>query len=65
VSDRIADEHRELEAAGWEPKGEGPKAIWHRPEDGRWYAHYQALATLRKEALGTRKEPPSSEGGAA
>ena len=59
----------ELEAAGWEPRGEGPKAIWRRPEDGRWYAQYQALAMLRKEALDEQLDalegPPSPEGGAA
>ena len=61
----MADERRELEAADWEPRGEGSKTIWRRPEGGRWYAHYQALATLRKEALGTREEPTTPGGGAA
>jgi ferric-dicitrate binding protein FerR (iron transport regulator) len=53
----MADERCELEAAGWEPRGEGHKAIWRRPEGGCWYAHYQALATLRKEAPGTLEDP--------
>ena len=65
MSERIADERRELEAAGWESRGEGSKAIWRRPEGGRWYAHYQALATLRKEARGTTTAEPTTPGGAA
>jgi hypothetical protein len=28
-------ERRELEAAGWEPKGHGAKTIWQSPTDGR------------------------------
>ena len=42
-------ERRELEAAGWEPKGLGPKTLWRSPSDGRWYAHYQAVTMLSKE----------------
>jgi hypothetical protein len=42
-------ERRELEAAGWEPKGRGPKTLWRSPSDGRWYAHYQAVTMLSKE----------------
>jgi hypothetical protein len=41
-------ERRELEAAGWEPKGRGAKTIWRSPTDGRWYADYQAAAMQRK-----------------
>jgi hypothetical protein len=41
-------ERRELEAAGWEPKGRGAKTIWKSPADGRWYAHHQALEMKRK-----------------
>jgi hypothetical protein len=58
----------ELEAAGWERRGEGLKAIWRRPEGGHWYAQYQALEMLRKEALDERldalERPPTPEGGA-
>jgi len=42
-------ERRELEAAGWEPKGRGAKTIWRNPADGRWYAHHQAVEMQRKE----------------
>lgn len=49
MRDRSADEAQKLEAAGWERRGDGPKGIWRSPEDGRWYAHYQALDKLRKE----------------
>jgi hypothetical protein len=45
-------ERRELEAAGWEPKGRGPKTIWRNPADGRWYAHYHAVAAQRKARRG-------------
>jgi hypothetical protein len=68
VSRRIADERRELEEAGWEPRGEGARAIWRRPEGARWYAHYQALAMLREERLGERLdalEKIRTQGGAA
>lgn len=41
-------ERRELEAAGWEPRGKGLKTIWRSPADGRWYAHYQAVAEQRE-----------------
>jgi hypothetical protein len=43
---REAAERRELEAAGWEPKGRGAKTIWRSPAGGRWYAHYQALEAV-------------------
>jgi hypothetical protein len=41
-------ERRELEDAGWEPKGRGAKTIWKSPADGRWYAHHQAVVMQRK-----------------
>jgi hypothetical protein len=41
-------ERRELEAAGWEPKGHGAKTIWRSPTDGRWYADYQAVEMQRE-----------------
>lgn len=47
-----AGEVRELEAAGWEQRGDGPKAIWRRPEGGRWWVHYQALIELRRARFG-------------
>jgi hypothetical protein len=69
VTEQNAEERRELELAGWESRGEGSKAIWRRPEGGRWYARYQALAALRKERederLGTSENPPTPGGGAA
>jgi len=43
-----ADERRELEAAGWEPKGRGAKTIWKSPTDGRWYVHHQAVEMQRE-----------------
>jgi hypothetical protein len=46
---RDAAERRELEAAGWEPKGHGVKTIWQSPADGRWYAHYQAVEMMKAE----------------
>lgn len=46
---KAAQEARELEAAGWEQRGSGPKSIWRRPGDGRWLAHHQALIELRRE----------------
>jgi hypothetical protein len=49
-------ERRELEAAGWEPKGHGAKTIWQSPADGRWYAHYQAVEVQRKAVLGPEEE---------
>jgi hypothetical protein len=45
---RDAAERRELEAAGWEPKGHGAKTLWRSPADGRWYAHYQAVEMQTK-----------------
>jgi hypothetical protein len=45
-------ERRELEVAGWEPKGEGPKTLWRDPSSGHWYAHREAVIRLRKEDLG-------------
>jgi hypothetical protein len=41
-------ERRELEAAGWEPKGRGAKTIWKSPTDGSWYVHHQAVE-MQKE----------------
>jgi hypothetical protein len=43
------EEAWELLEAGWEQRGTGPKAIWRRPEGGRWYVCYQALIELRGE----------------
>ncbi len=66
---RMADVRREDEAAGWESRGKGPKAIWRRPEGGRWLAHYQALAALRKEREDERfdalENSPAPGGGVA
>jgi hypothetical protein len=46
--ERVEAERRELEAAGWEPKGQGARTLWRRFSGGRWYAHYQALEMQRK-----------------
>jgi hypothetical protein len=53
---RGADERRELEAAGWEPKGRGAKTIWKSPADGRWYADYQAAEMQRKGERGDEED---------
>jgi len=45
----IEAETRELEAADWERRGEGPKAIWRRPGGGSWTAHHQAYKEMRRE----------------
>jgi len=45
-AERGEAERRELEAAGWEPKGRRAKTIWRSPSDGRWYAHYQAVKAV-------------------
>ncbi len=62
---RVVREARELEAAGWGRRGEGPKAIWRRPEGGRWLAHYQALIELRRERFAAGKGPAKPGGGAS
>lgn len=49
MSEWEAKETRELLEAGWEQRGTGPKAIWRRPEVGRWTSRYQALMELRRE----------------
>jgi hypothetical protein len=49
-------ERRELEAAGWEPKGHGAKTIWKSPTDGRWYADYQAVEMQRKVERGDEED---------
>jgi len=54
--ERRGAERRELEAAGWEPKGNGAKTIWKSPDDGRWYAHYQAVNAQRKGDISTGEE---------
>ncbi|HEV2091703.1 MAG TPA: hypothetical protein VGR18_00910 [Rubrobacter sp.] len=54
MSEREAKEVRELEAPGWERGGLGPKAIWRRPDAGRWWAHHQAYIELRKERFDAR-----------
>ncbi len=54
--DRGKAERRELEAAGWEPKGRGAKTIWKNPADGRWCAHYQAVEMKKKAEVGPEEE---------
>jgi hypothetical protein len=49
-------ERRELEAAGWEPKGRGAKTIWKCPTDDRWYADYQAAEMQRKGKRGDEED---------
>ena len=65
MTDRDADEVRELEAAGWEQRGSGPRSIWRGPEGGRWWAHYQALIELRRERPGDGGSPAALDGGAS
>jgi hypothetical protein len=48
-AERGEAERRELEAAGWKPKGRGAKTLWRSPSDGRWYAHHQAVTMLSNE----------------
>ena len=60
-----ADGTRELEAAGWERRGSGPRSIWPRPEGGRWWVHYQALIELRRERSDAGKGPATPGGGVA
>jgi hypothetical protein len=54
--ERGTAERRELEAAGWEPKGRGAKTIWQSPADGRWYAHYRAVEMKKKAEVGREEE---------
>jgi hypothetical protein len=54
--EKIEEERRELEAAGWEPRGRGPKTLWRNPADGRWYAQYMAIIMLRRQRRGTEGE---------
>jgi hypothetical protein len=61
--ERGVAERRELEAAGWEPKGEGAKTIWQSPADGRWYAHYQAVEMQKEAGVGPEEERLLSEHG--
>jgi len=56
MSERGTNERRELEAAGWEPKGRGAKTLWRSPANGRWYIHYKALEMQRKEGLSDEEE---------
>jgi hypothetical protein len=58
VSDRESreEERRKLEAAGWEPRGRGPKTLWRNPADGRWYAQYRAIIILRRQRRGMEED---------
>ncbi len=65
MSGREAKEVRGLEAVGWERRGLGTKAIWRRPEGGRWWVHHRALIGLRKERFDARvghDKPGEDEG---
>jgi len=62
---KAAEEARELEAAGWERRGSGPRSIWRRPEGGRWWAHYQAVIELCRERSGDGKGPTKPGRGAS
>ena len=53
---RAEAERRELEAAGWEPKGRGAKTLWRHPAGGRWYAHYHAVQMHRRAGLDAEEE---------
>ncbi len=65
ASERHAEEARELEAAGWERRGGGAKAIWRGPEGGRWHVHYRALIELRRGRFDAGKGPAKPGGGAS
>jgi hypothetical protein len=54
--EKIEEERRKLEAAGWEPRGRGPKTLWRNPADGRWYAQYRAIIILRRQRRGMEEE---------
>ena len=56
MTERDQPTRRELEAAGWEPKGEGAKTIWQSPADGRWYANYQAIEMQKETEVGPEEE---------
>ena len=60
--ERDAQETRRLEAAGWERRGEGPKAIWRRPGGDRWIAHHLALHELRREGPDAGQGPAGAPG---
>jgi hypothetical protein len=49
-------ERRKLAAAGWEPRGRGPKTLWRNPADGRWYAQYRAIIILRRQRRGREED---------
>jgi hypothetical protein len=52
---RDTAERRELEAAGWEPKGRGAKTIWRSLTDGHWYALFnvgEAGSAALSQAVG-------------
>jgi hypothetical protein len=53
---KAEEERRELEAAGWEPRGRGPKTLWRNPADGRWYAQYRAIIMLRRQRRSMEEE---------
>jgi hypothetical protein len=50
--ERWQEEVRELEGAGWERSGRGPKTLWRNPSSGHWYVHRQAVIMLRREDSG-------------
>jgi hypothetical protein len=53
---KVEEERRRLEAAGWEPRGRGPKTLWRNPADGRWYAQYRAITILRRQRRSMEQE---------
>ena len=59
---RDAQETRKLEAAGWEGRGEGPKAIWRRPGGARWIARHLALLELGRERPDAGEGPAEASG---
>ena len=60
--ERDAQETRKLEAAGWERRGEGTKAIWRRPGGDRWIAHHLALHELRRVGPDAGEGPAEAPG---
>ena len=62
MSEREADERRELEAACWESEERADGTVWRSPQSGLWYPQGQAIAMLREGA--DPDVPLGPEGGA-
>ena len=47
VPEEVAEEFRELKAAGWEPEEGAGGVIWRNPLDAHWYDDLRALAIVK------------------